>query len=113
MKRARNKETGEMGFVIMDSFGCCCLMEDLVVYDGTNTGFGTDHRLLEVVEFEKPIPDPVKCGAGKGAECCIFVTAGTTGFECERFTGLRDTLIFRTMTAKRNPEEPYPLCMKF
>ena len=113
MKRVRSKETGEMGFVINDSFGCCSPNEDLVVYDGTNTGWGTDQRLLEVVEFEKPIPDPVKCGAGKGAECCIFITAGPTGFECERFTGLRDSLIFKTMRAERDPKEPYPLCMKF
>ena len=113
MKRVKNKETDEMGFVIMDSFGCCGPFEDLVVYDGTNTGDGTDKRLLEVVEFEDQIPDPHKCGAGRGRECCIFLTAGPDGFKCERFTDLRDTLIFRTMTAERNPEEPYPLCMKF
>jgi len=58
-------------------------------------------------------PDPIKCGAGRGEECCIFLTAGSKGFECERFGSLRDMLISRTMNAKRNPEEPYPQCMKF
>jgi hypothetical protein len=113
MKRVRNKETGEYGFVITDSFGCCSDEELLVVYDGTNTGCGTDEDLLQTVGFDIPNPIPAKCGAGRVKECCIFLVAGKDGFTCERFTPLRDSLIFRTMTAERNPEEAYPDCMKF
>ncbi len=113
MRRVRNKETGKFGFVITDSFGCCDLTELLVVYDNTNTGEGTETEVLETVDFTDPKPIPEKCGAGRGKECCIFLTADKTGFVCERFTELRDALIFKTMTAERNPEEVYPECMKF
>jgi len=112
MRRVKNKETDKMGFVVADSFGCCDSSEDLVVYDGTNTGFGTDKALLETIKYETPTPEPTKCGAGMGVDCCIFLTVGSDGFVCERFNSLRDTLIFRTMKAQRNPEEVYPLCMK-
>jgi len=113
MKRVRNKETGEEGFVIMDSFRCCSSEEDLVVYDGSSHGYGTDRDLLEEISFVCPSPDVKKCGAGRGDDCCIFITVGPDGVACERFTDLRNTLIFKSMTAKRNPAEPYPECMIF
>lgn len=60
-------------------------------------------------------PDFKKCGGGKGADCCIFLTVGEDGFCCERFSSLRGLLISKipTMTAKRNPpvEISYPECM--
>ena len=113
MRRVKNKETGEMGTVIADTFGCCDPSEELVVYDGTNSGLGTNGALLETIEHETPVPDPSKCGAGMGVDCCIFLVAGSDGFECQRFGSLRDSLIFKTMAAQRDPEEAYPLCMKF
>jgi len=113
MRKVKNIETGKEGFVIDDSFRCCDASEDLVVYDGTKHGSGTDRTLLKEVPFVLPIPDLTKCGAGQGKYCCIFITVGPNGSVCERFTALRNTLIFRTMTAKRNPEQPYPKCMVF
>lgn len=110
--RVMNKE-GQMGHVINDSFRCCGDNEVLVVYDGTNTGLGTDEGSLEEVEQAILIPDIEKCGGGRGKECCIFLTMSGDGPCCEKFTPLRDSLIFKTMSAKRNPIEPYPKCMKF
>ena len=62
--------------------------------------------------MEKAQADPKKCGAGKGVDCCIFMTVGANGFECERFSALRNTLIFKKeqMVAKREPTELYPGC---
>jgi len=108
-----NKETGIKGHVIIDSFRCCLDKEELVVYENTNCGLGTNRNLLEVITEEPHIPDIEKCGAGKGEECCIFITVSGKGFMCERFSELRDSLIFKTMNAKRDPIEPYPECMKF
>lgn len=111
--RVLNKKNGKAGYVINDSFGCCSDGETLVVYEGTTYGLGTDTELLEETMQIPQIPDHIKCGAGKGEDCCIFLTISGQGFKCERFTSLRDSLIFKTMNAKRNPEEPYPDCMKF
>ena len=99
------------GVVINDSFGCCGSDETMVVYYGTNTGMGTGTDDLKVTGQYKAVPEPKKCGAGKKADCCIFLTVGADGFCCERFSSLRDSLIFKTMSAKRNPTEPYPDCM--
>ena len=111
--RVKNRVDGQMGYVIVDSFRCCSDEEDLVVYDGSKIGFGTDKKILEEVEWIMPIPDLFKCGGGKKEDCCIFLTLSGDGPCCERFTSLRDSLIFKTMSAKRNPVEPYPECMKF
>jgi len=111
--RVRNKLTGAIAHVVSDSFGVCGDSEELLVYDGTSYGCGTDKDEIEEIEQIVPIPNPEECGAGKGEKCCIFLTVSAKGFECERFSGLRDTLIFRTMNAKRHPEEPYPDCMEF
>jgi len=110
--RVLNTESGKIGHVINDSFRCCGDNETLIVYEGTSCGFGTDQSLLEETEQIEHIPDLEKCGAGRGGECCIFLTVSGDGPCCERFTSLRDNLIFKTMTAKRDPPEPYPLCMK-
>ena len=111
--RVKNTETGKFGHIINDSFGCCDNTEELVVYDNTTYGSGTNRELLEEISETLSIPDFTKCGAGQGADCCIFITVGSDGLTCERFTSLRDSLIFKTMNAKRHPEEPYPQCMKF
>jgi len=111
--RVVNLETGIQGHVINDSFRCCSPEEILVVYDKTTFGSGTDNKILSILPEVIQTPDPQKCGSGRGADCCIFLTMGLGGFSCERFTGLRDTLIFKTMNAKRDPGEPYPECMKY
>ena len=110
--RVRNRENRKEGTVIQDSFQCCSPEEELIVYDGTNTGLGTDRGFLLEIVSEVEIPDLKGCGAGRGEQCCIFLTVGLEA-NCERFTSLRDSLIFKTMNAKRNPEEPYPACMIF
>lgn len=52
------------------------------------------------------------CGMGSGADCCVFLVAGISGFECARQTSLRNTLINSRprMTAQRIPTEPIPYC---
>ena len=64
-----------------------------------------------MAQGERPIPR--QCGAGKGPECCIFLTCGADGFECMRATSLDAALRRRqpTMHARRIPTEPYPDCM--
>lgn len=58
------------------------------------------------------IPNPDACGIGKGARCCIFLTASSEGFTCEQRTNLRQKLIDLRpdMRAQRMPEGPYPNC---
>ncbi len=111
--RVRNKQTNKFGHIIADQFGCCGETEELVVYDDSSFGLGTDRELLIKASGASHVPDMQKCGAGKGKECCIFLTVGVDGPCCERFTPLRNALIFKKMTAERDPEEPYPKCMKF
>ncbi len=113
--RVRNTETGKFGVIVSDIYGCCDNTEEPVVYDGSTAFLGTDKGILESAIGPKPVPDVRRCGAGKGADCCIFITVGKDGPCCERFTSMRDTLILKTrdMTAQRNPTEPYPECMKF
>ena len=66
-----------------------------------------------------PVPEPHACGAGRGAECCAFLTASSNGFECERNAPLDFTLRERAerkeMNAQRIPPEgqQWPECMIF
>lgn len=65
-------------------------------------------------EHVEPVePDPRRCGAGKGAACCAFLTAAPEGLQCARHGPLHYTIIDRipSMNAKRNPEQSYPNCM--
>lgn len=61
------------------------------------------------------VPNPAKCGAGREAECCIFLTVGAEGFSCERFGPLDAECRRRAReygwSAQRVPEEPWPTCM--
>ena len=107
-------EDGRAGTVCPDLPGmlsCNGPGEISVVYDGTVVVVGTLETSLSVLGPEGAAPNPHKCGAGLGAECCIFLTVGAKGFECERHTGLRLQLVFKDMVAKRSPAEPYPDCM--
>ena len=82
--------------------------------DGSGTTlncFDGGRNAFEMIGTYDAKPDPIKCGTGKGKDCCIYLTAGVKGFECERFGGLHSTLNFKTMAAKRAPGEPYPECM--
>lgn len=58
-------------------------------------------------------PDMKRCGAGMGKECCIFLTVGAEGLDCERGGPLDLTLRSRAprMTAQRIPTDPWPHCM--
>ncbi len=58
------------------------------------------------------VADFKKCGAGKGADCCIFLVGGSGGAECARYTSLHNTLVIKssTMNAKRAPTLPFPDC---
>ena len=109
--RVRNSE-GKFGTVCPDLMFCCLPEEAPVVYDGTDTFLGTLESELTVLGPEDVKPDVHKGGAGKGPGCCMFLTVGPGGFNCERFSDLRHAIVFRKdMNAKRHPTEPYPLCM--
>jgi hypothetical protein len=105
-----NATTGKKGLVVPDMMGCCAEYEVPVLYEGSPGFCGTNKEELEDLGPENPIPDFNKCGGGKGAECCIFLTAGANGFGCERSSELRNALIFRTMSSKRNPTALFPKC---
>jgi hypothetical protein len=113
----RNTETGERGVVVNDFPGMlrvCDHTEIPVVYEGSSGFFGTDYQKLEYIGFEEAVPDLQRCGAGKGEECCKFLTAGPGGLVCERFGQFRNTLLFKNdMTAKREPVELFPACQIF
>ncbi|MFH1713774.1 MAG: hypothetical protein ABH876_01175 [Patescibacteria group bacterium] len=110
----RNKKTGQKGVTVDDTPGmlsCCSDEETPVVYEGTTTFSGTLTRNLEVIGPENAIANLEKCGAGT-ENCCLFLTVGSKGPECERFSQLRFDLIMRkeTMKARREPTELYPKC---
>ena len=110
----RRKSNGALGVVVQDRFNCCTPSEVPIVYHGTTLFLGTEIDDLEEVGPENAVADFRKCGAGQGAECCVFLTGGAKGADCERFGTFRDTLLFKSnMNAKRNPAEPYPECMIF
>lgn len=111
--RVRRKSDGQLGVVVNDNFDCCLPTEVPVVYDGSTAFLGTDRANLEDLGPENANADLHRCGAGKGAECCRFLTVGAEGACCERFSPFRDSLIFKDMNAQRNPSEPYPKCMIF
>ena len=79
------------------------------------------NALKDEGEMPKAVPDPASCGAGRGAECCIFLALGGgregkfSRFTCERYGSLHGFLLGRVpkMNAKRIPKEPWPDCMKF
>ena len=54
------------------------------------------------------------CGLGEGVNCCIFITAGVYGFNCEKNSELRSALIQNKeqMSAKREPafDTQFPEC---
>ena len=106
------RKDGTKGIIINDSFNCCGPNEVAVVYEGSTAFLGTDVEDLEVIGPENAKADMEKCGAGKGEECCIFLTIGSNGPGCERFGSLRDSLIFRRsqMRAKREPDKLFPNC---
>lgn len=101
---------GRRGVVVDDLYSCCSEDETPVVFTGTASFKGTPTAELTIIGPEEAIPEPVKCGAGKGDDCCIFLVCGTGGFECQRFGDLRYQLIFTNMTAKRHPLKMFPEC---
>lgn len=110
-------KNGRQGVVTPDLPGmmnCNGPGEISVEYEGDAFVQGTQIDDLVEVGPENPVPDLHECGAGQGADCCLFLTAGAAGPCCERHTSLRWTLIFKTgMTAARHPTEAYPDCMIF
>lgn len=55
-----------------------------------------------------------KCGIGEGANCCIFLTIATEGWNCEQRSELADYLYKRAKSgqsnARRTPESDFPSC---
>ena len=57
------------------------------------------------------IEDPKKCGIGQGEKCCVFITFGPDGFECQKDGPMSRFLFSRQdMSAKRTPIQSYPDC---
>ena len=113
MTVVRRKDTGETGTICPSFNGvlnCNGPNEVSVVYSGLPVAIGTDRELLEVLGPENAIADLARCGAGRGKDACIFLVAGSDGPSCERFGPMRLDLIFRTMSAERNPEQLFPDC---
>ncbi len=108
-----HKTTGRQGVVVNDNFAACTPEETPVVFWGTTYFEGTPTSELDPLGEYQATPNLHKCGAGRKAECCIFLTMGPNGVCCERFSSMRDTLIFKVMSAERNPPEPFPDCMIF
>lgn len=108
-------DAGASGVTVPDFMGCCAEWETPVVFEGRSLFEGVRTDTLKIIGPENPKPAPHKCGAGRGADCCIFLTCGAQGFECERHSYGRYQLIFRKdqMTSKRLPTEAYPQCQKF
>ncbi len=116
--RVKHKETGKTG-VIGPTINLLQMDGDhplSIFWDGAIAGQSLNtcggEAAFEDLGPENAAPDPVKCGAGQGEDCCIFLTAGAKGFECERYGSLRYALIFRKeqMHARREPKDPYPGC---
>ena len=86
-----------------------------VVYEGNTSFVMTTEDRLEVLREENAIPNIHKCGAGRGAECCIFLLVGGDGIECSRFAKERDAVIAMFNkpghSAARHPTQMYPACM--
>lgn len=109
----RNKKSGSTGVVCPDLGGmlsCCADDEVPVVYEGASAFCGTPFDQLEVIGPENAVADLRKCGAGQEEKCCIFLTMGASGPECQRFGNLRWNLVFRKMSVKREPAELFPSC---
>jgi hypothetical protein len=104
------EKDGRRGVTVPDFMTCCLDSETPVVWAGEDFLEGIQTDTLTVVGDEGAVADPAKCGAGKGAECCIFIVDGPLGFSCERHGELRYSLIFKTMTARREPNAPFPDC---
>ena len=113
LKTVVENAQGRRGVVVSDLLGCCSDDETPVVYDKESGFMGTMTSDLRIIGPENAVPEPKRCGMGKGHECCIFLVVGANGFECERFGSLRYTLIFRKddMNAQREPTELFPGCM--
>lgn len=110
----RHVRTGQIGVVVDDPFGGLGNFEEEVpvVWEGYTEYRGMRPRRLEVIGPENAVADMVKCGGGRGEECCIFLTFGEGGWQCQRFGGLRYRLQVEKsrMKAKREPVEMFPKC---
>lgn len=109
--KIRNIDTDSIGVVVSDIANCCEHDEIPIEYEGDNYFTGTDVNKLESLGPLNPEAEFKGCGGGKREKCCKFLTAGPNGLDCERFSSLRNTLIFKNgMSAQRQPSEPYPEC---
>ena len=59
--------------------------------------------------------DMHRCGLGRGAECCLFLTVGGGGPFCARNSSMHQALLNKRpdFSAKRIPEQRWPECMVF
>lgn len=75
-----------------------------------HTGVPADKVRLSLPPVE---PVPERCGAGRKADCCIFLSLGPRP-RCERYGphhGYRLEQRLQGTIAQRIPYDPYPHCM--
>src|SRR5262245_36289406 len=97
-------QDGKRGVVIPDRWDVCAPEETLVVLEDAEYGMGIDTEWLRVIGPDPAKADPQLCGAGKGEDACVFLGfGGTGGWQCLRFSSLRQHLLDTPLKAKRRP----------
>ncbi|NTU98584.1 hypothetical protein HGA64_01070 [Candidatus Falkowbacteria bacterium] len=85
-----------------------------VVYEGRSSVDVVKVDEVEEIGQENAVPCFNKCGAGRGASCCIFLVGEAGDLKCARHSEFRQILIARSRKpsshAKRLPVEMYPNC---
>ena len=105
-------KNGVRGVTIDDQGQLSCQADpdkNLVVFEGRTWGEGDiSDEDLTIVGPENAVADLVKCGAGLGEKCCMFLAVGSQGVLCGRFSSLRYSIIFSDMIAKGEPRRMFP-----
>jgi hypothetical protein len=112
----RNLVDGRTGVTVPDHWRDCKPSESVVHWHGESVvEAGVLDSDLELVGPESPVANAAACGAGRGRDCCIFLTVGIHGLECDRHTTLRADILIRKpgMSAQRQPDEAFPACRAF
>lgn len=112
----RHRQNGQVGMVSVDLSGFMSVAQPGQVpvrFEGQEWLEAVDAGQLQVVEQVQVQPDLARCGAGQGAQCCIFLTGGPDGPSCERNGSMHMALQVRrhNMTARRLPTQVWPKCM--
>lgn len=110
-------KSGKIGVICHDLPGYlrCGLPGDTTIqFEGDSHVTELPPIEFETIGKESAVPNLKGCGAGRGAECCIFLVVNGPKLECQRHGPMRFDLLFKSrMVSDRRPVELYPDCMKF